>query len=83
MGTVKINQYGSVIISETGVDIRDWNASFDDAEITDATPEQLLLEFAIRWGRKKLEDAVQDAMLKLVKDKIKTAKPAIRNRDDG
>ena len=83
MGTVKINQYGSVIISETGVTVEGWNVSFEPTDPDDATPGQYLLEFAIRWGKDKLDMAVQNAMMDLVKKKIKDAKPAIRNREDG
>jgi hypothetical protein len=56
---VKIVQYGTVTFSQDQpVDVRDWIVEREPEDPADATPEQLLLAFAIHWAQEKLRNAV-------------------------
>jgi len=68
---MKITRYGTVILTEGPVRIEDWRVAREPSDPPEASTEQLLLEFAIPWAKKRLEAAIQAAMLDVVRDKLK------------
>jgi hypothetical protein len=55
---MKINRYGVVILTEAKVQVEGWLVEKEASDPAEATTEQMLLEVAIPWAQKKLNDAI-------------------------
>lgn len=62
---MKIAKYGIVILSEQRVQVEGWLVTKEDSDPVEATTEQMLLEVAIPWAQKKLNDAIMQELQKV------------------
>jgi len=67
---MKINKFGTVILTEGPVRVEGWNYSREPEDPVDATDEQLLLEFAIPWAQERLRKATNGAVLDVMQRRI-------------
>ncbi len=68
---MKVTKFGVVILTETGVRVEGWQV---EREITDpppeeATNEQMLLEVAVPWAQKKLNEAIYQNLKRISQEK--------------
>ena len=64
---MKIRTYGKVIIGEGPIQFEGWNVEQELTDPPEATPEQMLLEVAIPWAQKKMNDAIAQELLRISK----------------
>jgi hypothetical protein len=67
---MKITRYGTVILTEGPVRVEDWLVEREPEDPTEATTEQLLLEFAIPWAQGRLQDTVNSAMRDVFREAV-------------
>ena len=67
---MKIIKYGVVILTESGPKVEGWQVQRELSDPDEATTEELLLEYAIDWARKKFNDAVNSAVMKVYREKL-------------
>lgn len=60
---MKIHQFGTVILTEGPVKVEGWHIEREPADPIEATEEQLLLGFAIKWAQERLTIATNAAIL--------------------
>lgn len=68
---MKINKYGVVILTEGQPRIEGWNIEREPNDPKDATDEQLLLGFAIKWAEERFRVAVNSQVLDVFRDNAK------------
>ncbi len=68
---MKIVKHGVVILTETGVRVEGWQVEREitDPPIEEATNEQLLLEVAVPWAQKKLNEAIYQNLKRISQEK--------------
>ena len=74
---MKITRYGHVILTPETVRVEGWlveRESTDPPE-SEATNEQMLLEVAIPWAQKRLNDAVMQNLRRISKEKKAAQNP--------
>lgn len=80
---MKINRFGHVIITPTAIKVEGFLIEREPLDPTDATEEQLLLGFAIKWAQDRmaaeLKKAVFDVFRRLAIQKKAGAKPGASN----
>jgi len=64
---MKIVKYGTVTITEGAIKVEGWLVEPEADDPVDAKPEQLLLQLAIDWARKKFETEVNKEYYKALK----------------
>jgi hypothetical protein len=74
---MKIQKHGVVIVTEGVVRVEGWTCEPEPGDPTDITPDQLLLQTAVKWALQKLTDAVnesaRDALRRRANQKMLTA----------
>lgn len=60
---MKIQKYGTVILTTGPVKVDDWIVEREPDDPKDATDEQLLLGFAVKWAQERLTVALNSAIL--------------------
>lgn len=66
---MKIVKYGTVTISENKIGVQGFLAEPEASDPADATPEQLLLNEAIKWARRRFENEVTKSILAAAREK--------------
>ena len=64
---MRITKTGVVIFTENAVKVEGWLFELEPDDPKDATPEQLLLAYAIHWAQEKFKNALQGATQDLIK----------------
>jgi len=68
---MKIHKFGTVILTEGPVKVEGWNVEREPEDPSDATTEQLILGFAIKWAQERLTVATNSAILDVFRDAAK------------
>ena len=68
---MKVTKFGVVILTETGVRVEGWQVEREitDPPIEEATHEQMLLEVAVPWAQKKLNEAIYQNLKRISQEK--------------
>jgi hypothetical protein len=74
-----IRKYGVVILTEGKIQVEGWLVERDASDPDEATNEQLLLEVAIPWAQKKLNDAIAGELRKVSKMRHAASERLVRN----
>ena len=64
---MKIIKIGTVTFTEGNIKVDGWLFELEPDDPKDATPEQLLLVYAIHWAQEKFKNALQGATRDLIK----------------
>jgi len=70
-----IRKHGIVILTEGTIRVEGWNCEIEPGDPTDVTPDQLLLQTAVKWALAKLNAAVKGAAVDQLQRKRAAQKP--------
>ena len=78
---MKIVTVGAVILTENKIAVEGWRVTREDTDppLSEATNEQLLLEVAIPWAQKKLNDAILQNLRRISKEHHADVEPPTQN----
>jgi hypothetical protein len=78
---MRIIKHGVVILTEAKVQVEGWSVQREDTDPpeSEATNEQLLLEVAIPWAQKKLNDAILQNLRRISKEHHAEVEPPTQN----
>lgn len=68
---MKIHQFGTVTLTTGPVKVEGWNIEREPEDPIEATDEQLLLGFAVRWAQEQLTKAMNAAILDVFRKRTK------------
>ena len=74
-----IRKYGVVILTEGKIQVEGWLVERTASDPDEATNEQLLLEVAIPWAQKKLNDAIMGELRKISKMRHEASERLVQN----
>jgi hypothetical protein len=79
---MKINKHGAFIMTENAVRVEGWLVEREVTDPADATTEQLLLEVAIPWAQKKLNETIANELRKVAKLRRDAAQRLVENQNE-
>ena len=68
---MKINKFGTVTLTQGNVLVEGWEIEREPEDPENATNEQLLLGFAIKWAEERLRVATNSAVLEVFRKNAK------------